>query len=63
MKRNSELEHYFERPMLNWPVREGTSDAQLLISKVKARLEASRVANEMLAGWYHDGAPRMDAAQ
>jgi hypothetical protein len=35
----------FPRPMLNSPVREGTPDAELLVKRTIARLDAAREAN------------------
>lgn len=37
--------HLFVRPMLNTPVSDGTIDAELLVERVKTRLEASHQGN------------------
>ena len=37
----------FIKPTLNFPIREGTADAELLVKPVITRLEASQVANYM----------------
>jgi hypothetical protein len=43
----------FVRPMLNTPIGHSAPEADLLIAKVKARLDASHVANKILTGWVY----------
>ena len=38
----------FPRPMLNSPVREGTSDAELFVKRVITRLDAAHETNYMV---------------
>ena len=54
MERERHLEHYFERPMLNSRAEGNTIEAEFLVRRVKARLDASRQSNQILVDYMYN---------